>query len=367
MPDTLPKAALYYSPLSVWSAVALMTFEEKGYAKDEVDLRVVDLAKGENYNTSFLRLNFKATVPTLVVPLADTLADQAHCRYKALTETKVWPYFISKLVMVYQIMLKEIVEFLDKSRSALSHTHTTSSAPAPSLTPATIAASTICSVIIDILHSEEANPNHLRYVNARDEQSLVLLAKEVIPSLKGKQELLSSSLSRSAAKEIIVSERVKILWKEKLDATELLLEVLENAEKATADLDEKAKADRKEFFKIAQDAWGAHLKEVLLTISKEMVGLYTLADQYSIADLHLAGWLTRVVKLSGGTPEDDGRTIVKKLEEHIGDGFALPKEHVKDVARRERLGHDREAKLEAFWDAVKERESWKKVYQGGLF
>lgn len=349
MPDTLPKAALYYSPLSVWSAVALMTFEEKGYAKDEVDLRVVDLAKGENYNTSFLRLNFKATVPTLVVPLADTLADQAHCRYKALTETK------------------EIVEFLDKSRSALSHTHTTSSAPAPSLTPATIAASTICSVIIDILHSEEANPNHLRYVNARDEQSLVLLAKEVIPSLKGKQELLSSSLSRSAAKEIIVSERVKILWKEKLDATELLLEVLENAEKATADLDEKAKADRKEFFKIAQDAWGAHLKEVLLTISKEMVGLYTLADQYSIADLHLAGWLTRVVKLSGGTPEDDGRTIVKKLEEHIGDGFALPKEHVKDVARRERLGHDREAKLEAFWDAVKERESWKKVYQGGLF
>jgi hypothetical protein len=282
------------------------------------------------------------------------------------------------------IMLKAIVEFLDKSRSALSHTHTTSSAPAPALTPATIAASTICTIIIDILHSEEANPNHLRYVNARDEQSLVLLAKEVIPSLKGKQELLSSSLSRFAAKEIIVSERVKTLWQEKLDATELLLGVLENAEKATDDLDEKAKADREEFFKIAQDAWGTHLKEVLVKISKEMVGLYTLGmfymwlflerllnpsigDQYSIADLHLAGWLTRVVKLSGGTPEDDGRTIVKKLEEHIGDGFALPKEHVKEVARRERLGHDHEAKLGAFWDALKERESWKKVYQRELF
>jgi len=282
------------------------------------------------------------------------------------------------------IMLKAIVEFLDKSRSSLSHTHTTSSAPAPTLTPATIAGSTICSIIIDILHSEEANPNTLCYVNARDEQSLVLLAKEVIPSLKGKQELLSSSLSRFAAKEIIVSERVKTLWQEKLDATELLLGVLENAEKATDDLDEKAKADREEFFRIAQDAWGAHLKEVLLKISKEMVGLYTLGmfymwlflerllnpsigDQYSIADLHLAGWLTRIVKLSGGTPEDDGRTIVKKLEEHIGDGFALPKVYVKDVARRERLQHDHEAKLEAFWDALKERESWKKVYQRELF
>ena len=332
---------------------------------------------------SLYMTSISATVPTLVVPLSDTLADYAHCRYKALTETKVWPYFISMLVMVL-IMLKAIVEFLDKSRSALSHTHTTSSAPAPSLTPATIAASTICSTIIDILHSEEANPNHLRYVNARDEPSLVLLAKEVIPSLKGKRELLSSSLSRFAAKEIIVSERVKTLWQEKLNATELLLGVLENAEKATDDLDEKAKADREEFFKIAQDAWGTHLKEVLLKIGKEMVGLYTLGmfymwlflerllnpsigDQYSIADLHLAGWLTRVVKLSGGTPEDDGRTIVKKLEEHIGDGFALPKEYVKDVARRERLGHDREAKLEAFWDALKERESWKKVYQHGLF
>jgi hypothetical protein len=38
---------------------------------------------------SFLRLNPKATVPTLVVPFRDSVADDAETRYKALTDTKV--------------------------------------------------------------------------------------------------------------------------------------------------------------------------------------------------------------------------------------------------------------------------------------
>lgn len=102
----IPKAVLYHYPGSVWSAVGNILLypsyrlfahcvqldwhckdaglrffwqilnvysEEKGYAPDEVDLRVVDLglycahyfysritifpAKGENYDPTFLRLN----------------------------------------------------------------------------------------------------------------------------------------------------------------------------------------------------------------------------------------------------------------------------------------------------------------------
>jgi glutathione S-transferase len=73
-------------------------------------------------------------------------------------------------------------------------------------------------------------------------------------------------------------------------------------------------------------------------------------DQYSIADLHLAGWLARVAKLAGGTCSDDGHTVVKKLEEYIGGGFK-----------------DEESKLGGFWDAVRERKSWQKVYGAGLY
>jgi len=63
--------------------------------------------------------------------------------------------------------------------------------------------------------------------------------------------------------------------------------------------------------------------------------------------LHLAGWLARVAKLAGGTNSDDGHTIVKKLEEHVGSEF-------------------KGEKLSVFWDAVRERKSWQKVYGGGL-
>ncbi|KII86472.1 hypothetical protein PLICRDRAFT_700516, partial [Plicaturopsis crispa FD-325 SS-3] len=59
MSSTIPKAVLYYSPQSVWSAAALLALAEKGYGHDEVDLKIVDLAKGENFAPSFLRLSAK--------------------------------------------------------------------------------------------------------------------------------------------------------------------------------------------------------------------------------------------------------------------------------------------------------------------
>ena len=80
-----------------------------------------------------------------------------------------------------------------------------------------------------------------------------------------------------------------------------------------------------------------------------------LGDQFSIADLHLAGWLARVVKLAGGTKDDNGETIVVKLEAHIGGGFVMPRGNVKQT------------KIGAFWDEVRERVGWKKVYADGLY
>lgn len=93
----------------------------------------------------------------------------------------------------------------------------------------------------------------------------------------------------------------------------------------------------------------------------------------SIVDLHLAAWLARVAKLSGATAEDDGNTATAKIENHIGHGFGLPKD-VSIVEARRRAGlppvnvqpHETQNRFAAFWDAVKERPSWKKVYGHGL-
>ena len=98
-----------------------------------------------------------------------------------------------------------------------------------------------------------------------------------------------------------------------------------------------------------------------------------IGDQLSIADLHLAAWLARIAFLSSATSSDDGNTVVAKIEAHVGDGFTLPKEFsVAEARRRAGIPSDgvepteRQSKLAAFWDTVKERPSWKKVYGNGL-
>lgn len=94
-----------------------------------------------------------------------------------------------------------------------------------------------------------------------------------------------------------------------------------------------------------------------------------IGDQLSIADLHLAAWLARIASLSGATASDNGNVAVAKIEAHIESGFTLPKEFSVAEARR-RAGipangaesTERQSKLAAFWDIMKERPSWKKVY-----
>lgn len=136
-----------------------------------------------------------------------------------------------------------------------------------------------CKTIIDdILHNEEANPNTLRYVNARDDVSLRALAQELVPSLEQRKKTLTECLSEAETGSARVSDKVKTLWKEKLNAIVVVLTVLVDADKSEAELGEQAKADRQAFFKTARKAWERDLAEVLTLLSKEMVGPYTLGE-----------------------------------------------------------------------------------------
>lgn len=77
--------------------------------------------------------------------------------------------------------------------------------------------------------------------------------------------------------------------------------------------------------------------------------------------------------LSGAAAGDSGNAVVAKIEEHIGGSLGLPQDlSVAEARRRAGLPAthvsptERQARLAAFWDAIKERPSWKKVYQDGL-
>jgi hypothetical protein len=91
-----------------------------------------------------------------------------------------------------------------------------------------------------------------------------------------------------------------------------------------------------------------------------------LGDQISIADLHLAAWLAQVVALSGGQVDDEGDVAIAKIESRIGPDFHF----VRGFATFSAAGGGHPAyqsNLAVFWDAMRERSSFKNVYTDGLY
>lgn len=348
-PHIIPKAVLYYDARSAWSLAVLLALEEKGYGKDEVDLKLVNLSKGENFSPTFLRINPKGTVPTLVVPFENTLTPDMESRYKAITD------------------IEAIIAFLDKSRSIMSHTHTTSAAPAPALSPATIELSAMAKSIIALIHSSPASPELLFYFNAGDSTTLKTVSPSVTAFLKGRKGALEHYLAEDEASEIRVSEKTKKFWLEKKGTTEELLASLDEADKS-----EGGKKAHEEYFEKTKAAWEVGLALVLTKLSKELVGPFALGEQISIVDVHLAAWLHELVTLSGGDTRDKGIAAISRLEAHVGGGFTLAKDAVTAVpATAPRSSSnpvtpvtatDPKPKLAVLWDTLTERPSWQKVF-----
>ncbi|KAI0001591.1 hypothetical protein BJV77DRAFT_968756 [Russula vinacea] len=325
--DPIPKAVLYYDARSAWSLA------EKGYGKDEmISSSWTFVAKGENFSPSFLRLNPKGTVPTLIVPLENSLSPQMESRYKAIADTEA------------------LIAFLDKSRSAMSHTHTTSAAPAPALSPATVALSSTAKSIIALLHSDSASPELLFHLNARDLPALRTAAVGVSAFLKGRKEALVRYLAEDETKEVRVSEKTRTFWLEKKSATENSC--------LDSELSETGRKAREEYFEKTK----RHGKSVLHLSSLAHLPLI------SIVDVHLAGWLHELVILSGGSGRDSGTVATARIEEHVGGGLHLQK--MSCSAASCGLGriwtwtyHDGdESEAGGLWDALASRPSWQKVF-----
>ena len=228
------------------------------------------------------------------------------------------------------------------------------------------------------------------YVNARDDESLKVLAAELLPTLRAKREALNKLIHGNETAAIGVSKKTQTFWEMKRVASDGILSVLQDGDKPTYELDSEARQRREAFIKAVNVAWDG-LRSVLLQVHQDVIGPYLLGeeildsissnpdlfshtgDQLSIADIHLAAWLARVAKLSGATATDDGNTAIAKIEAHVGGDFELPKDFSIVEARRRAglppanvLPEDRQNRFAAFWDAIKERPSWKKVYAEGL-
>ncbi|KZS96016.1 hypothetical protein SISNIDRAFT_483421 [Sistotremastrum niveocremeum HHB9708] len=326
----LAKAVLYYFPKSIWSQIPLLTLHEKGYGEEEIDLKIVDLSKGLNYEPAYARINPSGTVPCLVVPLEKTLAPGIENKYKALTDSTA------------------IAEFLDKSRSTTSKTHTVSSAPSPMLSPATMASANTSSTIISLLHSSDLEVIKL-VTSARNIDELRKKANGLPgATVKIRTETLQHNLETQGAN---VNVRVKEMWTARLAKYKPIYDVFAAAPKEENELTPEQKTARDEWFSQSDALWEGEVKRLLATLEKEIIGPYALGDQLSLADLHLAAYITRLVTLSGG---DGSKSGIDSIAKHASSSAAGG--HVT-------IG----PKVRGYWEAIIERESWKKIYGNGIF
>jgi len=209
-------------------------------------------------------------------------------------------------------------------------------------------------------------------MNARDDASLQALAKVLVPFLVSRRQALECYISEAEFGTTPISEKTKAFWKEKKAAIEILLDVMLHADETSAQLDKGGKSARDDYFTNAKTCWEVGLKENLVKLNAEIVGPYSLGDQISIADLHLAAWLARIVVLSGGRMNEEGDVVITKIESHVGSEFHLTRDFTALPAaagapRQDGRRPAYQSKLAAFWDAIRERSSFRKVYANGLY
>lgn len=157
-----------------------------------------------------------------------------------------------------------LIAFLDKSRSARSTTQTVSQAPAPSLAPATVAFSSITSIVIDALHDTKVDPDRMLLLSARDAKSFESLSEKLLPILAGRQESLTAHLEEAGKEAINVSTKVKALWKAEVDTLEESRDLLSRQQ------------DR--YLKASAEIWEGPVKDVLLLLEKEITGPLVLGS-----------------------------------------------------------------------------------------
>ena len=152
--------------------------------------------------------------------------------------------------------------------------------------------------IVELLHSQAADPNALFYLNARSEGELQNLAQRLLPFVTSRRDALAKLIADSDSGAVQASEKTKTFWEVKRVAAEKFLQVYETAQKREGDLSDDARQSRVEYLKSAQAAWSA-LKDVLTTLNQEVIGPYVLGGSSSwrikgtFAQIRIRVWLCR--------------------------------------------------------------------------
>ncbi|SPC66347.1 uncharacterized protein UHOD_07587 [Ustilago sp. UG-2017b] len=322
------KATLYTFSGSVWASSPRLMLIEKGYSSTDLDLKTVDLICGENFSPTYLRINSKGTVPTLVVPLLETTSAEVDTKFRAINDTKA------------------ILEFLDRSRSSNTVVGA-NGAPAPILAPATIEGKEDSDDIIKIVHEQPVDPNFLllglRSVAELDGKRQALPGvfvknryQALQSQLKAISEETATAFDGSAnPKSNAVKENLKKWYTDKLQSQSLLTKAYVDADKDAVE----------QLVELTNTSW-KNVVETLVKLETKVQGPFALGDQISLADLHLVPWIARVSAVAGGKTGEDALVALDAVLAEYGG----------------KVGQ----KVRVLWNEFSERPSFRDVYGQGL-
>ncbi|TFK46409.1 hypothetical protein OE88DRAFT_1707598 [Heliocybe sulcata] len=277
----MSQATLYTFGMSVWAAVPELALAELGYTDEQVASKIVNLAEGENFKPSFLKLNYKGTLPTLQT-----------------SDGKVY------------------TSTADVTNYLVSHAFTKVAAGTPSF--------------IEKVHDDQYDPN-FAFLLARDDAELSAKASGFpFTFLENRQNALTTQSATPEGAEF------KAFYDAKITGNGGLLDIYRG--KASEDV-------KTGFFTQSRKHWD-NLRVFILQIlpatlpeGKTFLG----GDRPGEDDFHLGAWLARITFVVGGESKVDE---VKVLEKELGE----------PVSKR----------VVEYWNAWVARDSWKKVYVGGL-
>lgn len=125
------------------------------------------------------------------------------------------------------------------------------------------------------MHSLQADPNALFFLNARDDESLKKITLYLRPLLRAKTDAITDLIRENEDSEVKVSEKTVKFWQLRRAASAMMLDVVEDGDTNASELDEDAQTARKEYFTAAASGW-TNLKEPLLALSQEIIGPFVL-------------------------------------------------------------------------------------------
>jgi glutathione S-transferase len=291
---------------SQWAGVAHLGLAEKGFGNEEVEIKEIDLRKfshaqekmemltqtndkvnAENFDPEYLKKNPNGTVPTLAAshlsqPLVDT---------------------------------RQILEYLDQSRPSVK---------GPNLTPVDLQDQSRATALIELVHSNDLETGVIIFGCLNDSEFHRLQASPFMTYVAARQTALEKYHS---------ADPTNLFYGTKLienGALHSLLTGSPNADRTTFFADTSAKYTR--------FAAGLNMLE------RQILLPYAVGYHVTLADLHIAPWLSHTLYALGTTDPSD----FSKLEGRI-----------QQVVPNFKLG----PKIPEWWKNFGKRDSFQKVFK----